>query len=171
MKIIRYYMNTRICRSIIQLLLNSALRMQLRTADRLIYVVIRRDPDVSETEALWYHMTSRERTFTSRDNGKGRAVAVAFAAFVANKRVREKMRNVSGWVKRHGWVQVRVFPQEERSGEFPAKEWANVSVCVLIDDVPAKLQRLIEGTSAHWNIMCVLCPYSLKLYPNWRPEL
>lgn len=67
-------------------------------------------------------MTSRERTFTSRDNGKGRAAAVAFAVFVVNKCVREKMRNVSGWIKRHGWVRVWAFPQEERKGEIPAKE-------------------------------------------------
>jgi len=56
------------------------------------------------------HHADRASAFTSRDNGKGcvaaaaaaAAAAVAFAAFVANKRVREKMCNVSERVERHG---------------------------------------------------------------------
>lgn len=71
-------------------------------------------------------MTSHERAHLRRGTMEKVAVAVAtaaaavaFAAFVVNKRVREKMRNVSGRVKRHEWIQA--FPQKERDGEFPAE--------------------------------------------------
>lgn len=84
-------------------------------------------------------MTSHERAHLRRgtmEKVAAAAAAVAFAAFVVNKRVREKMRNVSGWVKRHEWVQA--FPPKERGGEFPAKEGTSVSVYALIHD-PAQL--------------------------------
>lgn len=73
----------------------------------------------------------RASAFMSRDNGKGcvaaaAAAAVAFAAFIANKRVREKMCNVSDRVERHGWT--RAFPRSAERGV--AEERHGVFICM-----------------------------------------
>lgn len=45
---------------------SNALHMQVTEDGEQIDLAIRRDPDVSEAQSLWYHMTSRERAHLRR---------------------------------------------------------------------------------------------------------